>query len=56
MWAEKAEKAVVEHTSEVYPALFVAEMSVATIYGLPRIDPTFGGMLLSDKKPRRRKI
>jgi len=50
MWAEKAEKVVVERTSEVYPGLFVAGMSVAAVYGLPRMGPIFGGMLLSGRK------
>ena len=46
----KAEVDVVEKTSEVYPGLYVAGMSVCSAFNLPRMGPIFGGMLKSGEK------
>ena len=50
MDVEKAEVDVVEKTSEVYPGLYAAGMSVCSTFNLPRMGPIFGGMLKSGKK------
>ena len=50
MWAEIAERETVAHTKEIYPGLLVAGMVVNAVFGLPRMGPIFGGMLLSGRK------
>ncbi len=50
MCADSGERAVVEHTGEVYPGLYVAGMAAGAVHGAPRMGPIFGGMFLSGRK------
>ena len=50
MWAEVAERKIMENTKEVYPGLIVAGMAANAVCGTPRMGPIFGGMLLSGKR------
>jgi len=50
MWAEVAEKALLENTKEVCPGLIVCGMAANAFFGSPRMGAIFGGMFLSGKK------
>jgi thiazole biosynthesis enzyme len=50
MWTSRGEELVVERTGRVCLGLYAAGMSVAAVYGTPRMGPIFGGMLLSGRR------
>jgi thiamine thiazole synthase len=45
-----SEALVVEKTGEIFPGLYVIGMAVSTVFGIPRMGPTFAGMLFSGRK------
>ncbi len=50
MDVNSSEDLVVEKTGEIFPGLYAIGMAVSTVYGIPRMGPTFAGMLFSGRK------
>jgi len=50
MWAEVGEAGTIKHTGEIYPGLWVAGMAATAVYGVNRMGPIFGGMIISGDK------
>jgi thiamine thiazole synthase len=45
-----SEDLVVEKTGEIFPGLYAIGMAVSSVFGIPRMGPTFAGMLFSGRK------